>query len=767
MSGVYSYISERRVTYVGKMILLFFSWFAAVSLSQTYNFDILVTVPLNSTTDDGIPTAPALRQSWQEGEAMLKSAQLALQNLNQQCFPLQMSVTQLQTDCSLARVPLVEMVRELVAPGKITIAVVGVFCRPILHELLGITEHDRLGVVTIGLNPFPPETEKEEQNYSHEVSVSSLEYVEALSQFVQRVSWAQIAVVTISESSTSFYLKVAEQMVQILTRRWIKVVKVIWEESTEQTVRAIHGTGLTQVYVLLPPEETISLLCNAYDYGLRWPDYGWLVPDISLEDVRSAVIHSKHCDPQAGNGIVSFQITKTSTESGYIPENNTYSYKLDTQEENIFAMAMYDWIHSVYFALNDAFPQISQYFREGGRTDTKLTAQKKISEFVGKALKNGSTSRKFGDGIFFSTITAYQIVKSSQTQLAVYNSLVNTTLFQNFSAVSLPTGTLKHVYRILPGHVDAILTTGLVVCVLFIFFNMCLYIYYRKAPEMKASSVGISLMIYVSCYVICVGCGIDLKTSTYIVTHRSLCSAIIWTIYPPSDLILATLLVQIGRIYHIFSHFRRIKKLARDRNLVLVICFIVLGKILLLSLWTGLDPFVIVDVELYHPQAKPPYYEIVQTCRSNHFFLWASLTIVYSAILIGFVAFLSYKTRKIRRKDFKNTKKINILLSVAVISMAILLPLWWIFRSLGNTVVSRVIIASFYLIIPMSCQACLFCPKTLPPLMRSVSRCLWKKKHVNQERKKSMDRVVFLQKPDPSQLSLFLSRQSTQASLDS
>ncbi|CAI8020800.1 hypothetical protein GBAR_LOCUS12404, partial [Geodia barretti] len=164
---------------------------------------------------------------------------------------------------------------------------------------------------------------------------------------------------------------------------------------------------------------------------------------------------------------------------------------------------------------------------------------------------------------------------------------------------------------------------------------------------------------------------------------------------------------------------------------------------------------------------KPPYYEVIQHCHSNHFVVWIGITITYTAILIGFLAFVSYKTRKIRRKDFKNTKKINVLLSVVVISMAVLLPLWWVFRSVGNTVMSRVVIVSLYLIIPMSCQVCLFCPKTLPPLMRSVSQCLCKKRHVNRERRKSRERILFLQKPDPSQLSLTLSHQSTLTTIDS
>ena len=676
------------------MILLFMSWLATTSLSQTFSFDILVTVPANSTTDDGIQTAPILRQSWQNGEEILSSANRALHNLHHQCFPFNISVTQLRTDCKLTHGPLVQTIQQLTSPERLTIAVLGVFCKPILHELLGITERGHLGLETIALTPFLPE--RKQSNY-HQVFPTSREYAQILAEFIVYVRWSQIVIVTLVDR-TSFYLEAAEQIVAILTNREI-VANVIAKGGKEQVVRAIHATGLTQIYVLLPPGEAISLICSAYDYGLRWPDYGWLVPDISLEDVTYAVANTKPCDPKSADGIVSFQITKT---TGSTLRNITCSNHFDTQEwENIYARAMYEWIHTIHYAVNNSFPEIKHYLKQAGG---KLTAQKGVAELIGKALEEGSSSGELGDK-FFGRIGVYQKIKGLATQLAVYNSHENITVFEHFSAFSLPTGTLKHVYRILPRHVDAILTTGLAACALFIFLNMCLYIAYRKAPEMKASSVGISMMIYISCYVICIGCGIDLKTSTYIVTHESLiCTGMTWAIFPWSDIILATLLVQIGRIYHIFSQFRRIKKLARDRNLLVVICFIVFGKIFLLSLWTALDPFIIVDVEVYHPEEKPPYYEVIQHCHSNHFVVWVGITITYTAILIGFLAFVSYKTRKIRRKDFKNTKKINVLLSVVVISMAVLLPLWWVFRSVGNTVMSRVVIVSLYLIIPMSCQ---------------------------------------------------------------
>ena len=754
-----------------KMIPHLILLLGAASFSlQTITFDVLVVAPRTSTTDDDATQlrdgAAALRQSWLESQEILEGAQLGLMSLNQRCFPFRLSLTTVQTDCSSAHGSLVQVIRELTSPDKVTVAVLGIFCKQLLRQLPGITQQERLGVVTVALNPSLPEMTAREHYY--QAFPSAAAYAETLAQFMKHVQWTRIAVVTQITDRDSFHLEMLEQVAATLTPRGLTVVKIkrTGIESILQTIREIHDSGLIAIYVLLSPVETAMLICGAYEYGLRWPDYGWVVPDTSLENAGFAL--TRDCGPQVAEGIVSFQTTKAPAESVsvVIVQNKTCHNHKESDEAvngNIYARAMYDSVHTIDFALNDAYPEILQYYSQYSGTHThhsKLDSQRKVSELLRRALDNSSSENTFFDRPG-TVVAVYQIIAGSHLQLAVYYPQKTALVFANFSNVSLPSERLERVYRILPAHIDAILSTSLVCCVLFIFVNMCLYIYYRRAPEMKASGVGISMMIYVSCYVMCIGSGIDLKTSTYIVKHSAACTGVLWAIHPWGDIILATLLVQVGRIYHIFSHFGRIKKFATDRNLLAVIFLIVFGKTLILSLWTALDEYRIVDVEIYHSGGKPPYYEVIQQCYSDHFVVWNSITIGYSAILISFVVLVSYKTRKIHRKDFKNTKKINIFLAVVVSATAVLLPLWWVFRSVDNTVMSRIVIVSLYLLLPVSCQACLFCPKTLPPLQRSFSKAVCQRRRQSKERSRSTEKVLYLQRPDPSQLSLLLPQDST------
>ena len=174
-----------------------------------------------------------------------------------------------------------------------------------------------------------------------------------------------------------------------------------------------------------------------------------------------------------------------------------------------------------------------------------------------------------------------------------------------------------------------------------------------------------------------------------------------------------------------------------------------------------MDLFRITDYEIYHPEGKPPFYEVVQHCRSRHTTIWTGIAILYTMVVACILAILSFKTRKIKRKDFKDTKKINAFISTTIMATSIFVTLWLILRTVGYPNISKTLVTIVYLLIPLCCQVYLFSPKTLPPLKRSLSK-YWCSKSHRRRRDKNIsccDKVRFLQKPDPSQLSLTLSTQ--------
>ena len=727
-----------------------------VSLSQswdrpttTLDFNLLLILPNNT---NGVHNKYGAKQSWQE---LLTDEELArLYVINQLYLPFNISVNALWTDCSSVQLSLLQLVSELTAPGnKITVAVVGWFCKTISTDLIGIADNERLGLIQIALNTFLPVHSKvdlDSQYYQMLPSVGA--YTEALAQLMSHVGWVRIVIVFL-QTPTSYHFEIYEQVTQALEDKGLGPIVTVEildphrEHDIMNAIRLMQNSGVKIVFVLLPPTETILLLCLAYDYGLQWPDYGWIVPDVSLEDVRS--LRSVHnCSRNAIQGIISLQVTNANIFNEKSYKTCSQEYNDTSIESNIYTSALQDSIWAIALSINETFPEVQEYLEQyRNQTHTqysKLITQKRLSWMIGKKLRKTSFSGRLGD-ILFNTehktetkIALCQVINGTYQKLGLYNPFENITYFENYSPSQIPTYSDKiaTVYILLPLPVITILMIAMAICTLITLMNMTLYLYYRNEPEMKASSVGLSILIFFSCYVMYFGCASHtIASGKYIQSSKyGICLLEIWTVFPSGDLILSTLLVKICRIYHIFNHFGKIGKLCSDKSLLILISVIVLGKLVLLSAWTALDKLQVRDYETYHSESKPPFYEVRQKCHSRHHGMWIITCLLYTAIIGGILAFVAFKTRKIHRKDFKDTKKINALIVTLFMSIVIVTSLWAIFRKLDNLNLSNPVITILYLLPPVFCQMYLFFPKTIPLLKKKLFKYFCKQQFKSQKR---------------------------------
>ena len=96
--------------------------------------------------------------------------------------------------------------------------------------------------------------------------------------------------------------------------------------------------------------------------------------------------------------------------------------------------------------------------------------------------------------------------------------------------------------------------------------------------------------------------------------------------------------------------------------LFIVVLLIVGVEATLLLIWSLVDVFTVREVETYQDVASPSHIEIVQSCYSTYLWTWLAVVYIEVGILMTVVALLAFKTRKIRRKHFKDTNKVNIYL---------------------------------------------------------------------------------------------------------
>ena len=262
------------------------------------------------------------------------------------------------------------------------------------------------------------------------------------------------------------------------------------------------------------------------------------------------------------------------------------------------------------------------------------------------------------------------------------------------------------------------------VCAILVTAVLILYMYYFKEPEIKSTSASLSLVMFCGCYIILLYLLLALVYTQSVVPSDSpfnICTALIWLSITGISLplILATLLVKMLRVFHIFGLYGKISKMCSNSALLVYVFLLISPCVLILMIWTVVDPYTARTIAVEHST----FTEVEQRCTCKYLLLWIGLLIINILILIIVLVIVAVRTRKIRQAHFKDTKKVNAFLFLLVTVILLTLSYWMIFRTIGaKKGYSDITLHLAHIIIVASCQGFLFVPKVLPPLMRSVSR---------------------------------------------
>ena len=188
---------------------------------------------------------------------------------------------------------------------------------------------------------------------------------------------------------------------------------------------------------------------------------------------------------------------------------------------------------------------------------------------------------------------------------------------------------------------------------------LVLYIVYRNEPDIKSTSVSLSMLIFTGCYLLIVFTICDVLFDQYRV---GLCILCIWLSAAGLSLplVITTLLIKMLRIYHIFTTLKLPNQKSikcKDYTLLVYVVLILLPHITLLTLRSAIHPSHKLEIFKEHPG----FIEIEQSCDGEYSFIWYTFTEVYGCILSAVTVIVAVKSRKIRYAHFKDTKSVNLL----------------------------------------------------------------------------------------------------------
>ncbi len=520
-----------------------------------------------------------------------------------------------------------------------------------------------------------------------------IHYIQTLISFTDHLKWARVGLV----SDGTYYYQFAAQLLQDQSERTL-VPYILLEENSilRQALQTIQEHETRVIIVSVKKQTACSLLKEARKMDLIWPKYGWLV----LDSESGGSIKST-CDLE---GVI--MIKDFSTKDSGLDSQGT-------RFERIASSVLLDSIYAI--TLMSKGMQISNASFEG---ETGLV--------------------KFKDGNRLNNISASQVINGSELEIARYDpNTQQLMLIIDILEYDTPRGNVLIIYNetTIP-HIIlfALLTLFCAVLVTVIFV---LYLLFRNEREIKVTSVPISIIMFLGCYLqlsyIPVLLVKSYPDSRVAVPHIVTCQFVAWLggtgiSFP---LILATVLMKMLRVYAIIQNpFSFKKKFFTDYMLLFYIALLLSPTILILTLWSSIDPLIIVALPFPNIRGQ----EILEICISTHTTIWLIIPYVYQAVLIVALVIVSLKTSSMRYKNLQDAGATNTFVLVAIASAFMGTVYGYLFTiiqpSAENYLSSEMTLSLSSFAIVISCQMLLFFPKVYYPVKRFLYRNKLKEKPV-------------------------------------
>ena len=311
------------------------------------------------------------------------------------------------------------------------------------------------------------------------------------------------------------------------------------------------------------------------------------------------------------------------------------------------------------------------------------------------------------------TVYFIQVRNGTATSVAtVHNDtvLVNRWLQEE----ELPRGTLPvRVNTVYPTWLGALEIT---VSGTLITITLVLYVYYRKEPEIHATSWTLSLLMILGCYLVLVFLILLTLDSVVLpIPSFDLCSFLVWMsgLGLSYTLILAVLLVKLVRIYRIFYHYSHVGKFCSDMALVVYVLLLLSPSILVLTAITILKPYKWSIETTTHTD----HTEVLHVCTGDLGSYFTALT-CYIIVLIVCIAFAAIKTRKLSHQNFRDAKKVNVFLFLILPTGIFGLVLFKISSDSGQYLSAYISLHVTHCALIGLCLGFLFFPKLHPIVYR-------------------------------------------------
>ena len=713
-------------------------------IGNTKPLYLLTLVPFPDPTDG---------TRWDEALATVSGARVARDEINNRTdllpgYHIELIVDNVET-CSRARADtgLTNLVKHTVDPPcRPVVAVNGLVCSSHTSILSPVAGHDGFDLMQLTAANSPIfQTRNNSFPHLWQFLGSATVYSDAIIAIMDQFNWNRIGIVF--DSGNVFYTENARYLIQQLKAHNKTVVLNSGIRGTfgvyfDSVISGIKSSGVTVLAVMLNEQQSSLLLEKVLEEQMIYPYYTW----IHVETIMSYLLdenlinHNDLYNATRGH-ILLHTLTRLEDDSLQLVSGGTYG-ELETKyhadlavvrelynaselaSDFIFGSYVYDQVWALALAINNSLPVLASRnlsIDNYGIGDYEITT---IIENQLKRLSFQGAGGRVQFNQYHSVSTPVELFwvleNRTEKRIGIYDPLNSSGFHVDIDASQVPIDSLPIKYLLIELPWAVLLYLINIALIVFTTVQLVLYLYYRKHMTIKATSPYLSLLMFAGCYLLYIAAALKVTYSTSVVTREiyiKLVSVNIIIVFNGLSLILITLFIKLLRVYRIFSS--RLKadlgKYWNNIPLLLIIIFL-----------TAFPNIIMVPLIALHPpvhQINRVYkvtYAEAHIEQNASYFITGGIIAGYVAIFSSVILYLAVSTRKIKHKNFKDTKKLNFFIYALLFTLSIISPLYIVLLLKDNEPAANIVLVVGMLVISAASQFILFLPKVLPTVLSSV-----------------------------------------------
>ena len=612
---------------------------------------------------------------------------------------------------------------------------------------------------------------RDKQTYPHlwRLLSSSDVLTVATVSLMKKYDWKRIGL--ISDGNGFFFQAIATALREAAHAENFTLVVDQGIDSTPSIIASaldrIHSEGVRIIFAPTTIPESVEIMCQATKRNLIWPGYVWIFPSKSYQSFQNL---SNDCAQKIIEGLenvilVDFEIGGRNDEdilvSGYTYKEYRSKYDVEynrVKDEfknssfqfsdvyNVYANPMYDEVWVLALAINNSLPELE--LRKVS-PDSYQYGMPEITQIIEKHLMNVSFSGSLSN-IYFdefnevpTNVNIFQVRNHNSTLIGTF--INHDLVIFNDTDGNYPSDDFIENHDLLQAIFPIELYINAVILIFITTVLLLVSLILRKEPEILAISPLLSMLIFVGCYQLTFASVFTATTKFVIITpdvYLFLCYFKDWSAHSGINLITTTILVRLVRIYRIFTHFGKTSKFWQDKYLFFVIIIIACLSDVVIIIGIIVDPLEFKEKRKYLLDENPPKVSITTQCTSQYSAVLYVITKLYSGFLILLLLTFAILTRKVNRKNFKDTKKISAFVFTFTIVATFSAVISSLFNSIDKENIAVLITSYSYQMMSLLCLIILIVPKAVPAFYYRVYKKQRRSFHTQAEKDTTISNLV-------------------------